>query len=73
MNFKIVANWRAVLVHAWSIRLIILAGVFSALEVVFAVFADNPPIPRGAFAGLSGSVSLAAFYFRFVSQKELRE
>jgi hypothetical protein len=70
MTIDFVPDVRRVLRHAWSIRLIIAAGVFSALEAGIPFFTDSPPLPRGVFALLSVAVSGAAFYFRIVSQKE---
>jgi hypothetical protein len=68
---RIVRNASAVLRYAWSIRLILLAALFSGLEVAFAVLADNPPIPRGLFASLSGLTTLGAFVARFVAQQNV--
>jgi hypothetical protein len=70
---KVLWNWRQILRRAWSIRLILLAGLFSGLEVAFAVFADNPPIPRGTFASLSGLTTMAAFIARVIAQKDVSE
>jgi uncharacterized membrane protein (UPF0136 family) len=70
---KVLWNWRRILLRAWSIRLILLAGLFSGLEVAFAVFADNPPIPRGTFASLSGLTTMAAFIARVIAQKDVSE
>jgi hypothetical protein len=72
LKIQLVADVRRVLRHAWSIRLIVLAGLFSALEAGIPFFTDNPPLPRGVFALLSVFVSGAAFYFRIVSQREFR-
>ena len=72
MNIRPIADWRRVLRHAWSVRMIALTAIFSGLEVGFAVFADNPPIPRGLFASLSSATTIAAVWCRFVSQKEFR-
>jgi hypothetical protein len=70
---KVLWDWRRILLRAWSIRLILLAGLFSGLEVAFAVFADNPPIPRGTFASLSGLTTMAAFIARVIAQKDVSE
>jgi polyferredoxin len=70
---KVLWNWRQILRRAWSIRLILLAGLFSGLEVAFAVFADSPPIPRGTFASLSGLTTMAAFIARVIAQKDVSE
>jgi hypothetical protein len=72
MKIRPVDDWRRVLRHAWSVRLLALSFVFDGLEAAFAVFADDPPIPRGTFALLSFGTTVLAGVFRFVSQKEFR-
>jgi len=67
---RLLPNWREVLRKAWSIRLILLAGLLSGLEVVLP-FLGELPIPSGAFAALSMVVTMAAFVARIVAQKDL--
>jgi hypothetical protein len=67
----IVCNWRDVLKHAWSLRLILLAGLLSGIELAMTIFIDNPPIPRGLFALLAVFVSIAAAVARFVAQRKV--
>ncbi|MRN66530.1 putative membrane protein [Brucella sp. 10RB9215] len=69
----LVSDWRRVLQKAWSVRLILLAGVLSGLEVVLPFLGDNFPIPSGAFALLTFVVTMAAFVMRLVSQKVFRD
>jgi len=66
---KLTDNWRGILRKAWSIRLMILAGVLSAVEVILPLFADS--IPRGTFAALSGITVAAAFVARLVAQQDI--
>jgi hypothetical protein len=61
-----VPNWRRVLRYAWSVRLMLLAALFTALEAVLPFFIDT--IPRGIFAALTFVVSGAALIARFVAQ-----
>lgn len=70
---RIVANWRDVLLRAWSIRLILLAALLSGLEVAFPLFGDALPIPAGLFAGLSFIITAGAFIARIVAQKGLSD
>lgn len=72
MEIRLHPEWRKLLRHAWSIRFMALAALFSGLEVALACFADNPPVDRIAFAGISFAVSVAGFAFRLISQKEFR-
>lgn len=72
MNISLVADWRRVLRHAWSVRLLVLSFLFDGLEFAMPVLMDNPPIERGRFFALSIAVKVAACAFRFISQKEFR-
>jgi hypothetical protein len=68
---KPVANWRAVLRRAWSIRLMLLAGLLSGAEVALPLLDGILPIPPGAFAPLTVVTVGAAFVARLVVQKGL--
>ena len=70
MKIRLHPEWRKLLRHAWSIRFMALAAVFSGLEVAMACLADNPPIDRIIFASISCLVSVGAFAFRLIAQKE---
>jgi hypothetical protein len=68
MNHHVlIRNWREVLKKAWSIRLMLLAGLLSAIEVVLPLFVYD--LPQGLFAALSGLVVMAAFVARLLAQK----
>ncbi|MER5173951.1 lysozyme [Thioclava kandeliae] len=67
--FKLLPDWREVLLRAWSIRLILLTAVLSGLEVVVSLLdADLLGMPPGAFAALAGVISIAATVARLVQQ-----
>lgn len=66
---KLYDNWKNLIRRAWSIRLMVVAGILSAVEVVLPLFADD--IPRGLFAALSGVTVAAAFVARLVAQQDL--
>lgn len=71
---KPVENWREILRHAWSVRLMLLAALLSAIEVsiqVLLAFSVKLPIPGGLFAAFAGFVTLAATVARFVAQQKL--
>lgn len=70
---KPVANWRAVLRQAWSIRLIILAGFLSGLEIFLPLIDGLFDIPRGLFAGLSALTTMGAFVARIIAQKDMND
>jgi len=62
-------NWREIARRAWSIRLLVLAGILSGLEVILPFFSED--IPRNLFAVLSFIAVSAAFVARLVVQKGL--
>lgn len=63
----LVSNWAFILKRAWSIRLILLAGVLSGAEIALPYMA--PETPSGLFAGLSALATAGAFISRIVAQK----
>lgn len=68
---RLYANWREILKRAWSVRLMLLAGILTALEVVLPLFFDV--IPRDAFAIAIGITTAAALVARLIAQKDLDE
>lgn len=68
---RLVRNWREVLRYAWSIRLILLAGLLSGAEVTLPLLQDILPIHRGVFAGLSALTGCGALVARIVAQKSV--
>lgn len=69
----LVSNWRDVVRKAWSVRLMILAGLLSGLEVALPLIDGVYEIPRGLFAALSGVTVAGAFVARIVAQKGLSD
>ncbi len=63
-------DWRKIARRAWSIRLSIVAAVFTAAEVVVPLFGDV--LPRGAFVLLAFIASIGAAVARRVAQPEVR-
>lgn len=64
-------DFRDILRKAWSIRLMIMAGVLSGVEVILPLYSDS--LPRGLFAVLSMLAIGGAFVARLVAQKGLSE
>ena len=60
-------NWKEIVRRSWSLRVIILAGVLSGLEMILPFYSDE--IPRNLFAVLSFVAVSAAFVARLVAQK----
>lgn len=65
--FHLVANWKSILKGAWSIRLMLLAGLLSGIEVALPFFVDG--FPKGVAAGLSLAVTFAALISRLIAQQ----
>jgi len=66
---KLYDNWKTIIKKAWSIRLMLLAGLLSGIEVALPFFQDT--IPRGVFAVLSILAVSGAFVARLVAQKNV--
>lgn len=68
-RLSLIPDWKSVIRRAWSIRLMLVAGLLSGVEVVLPLFVDA--LPRGLFAAVSGSVVMLAFAARLVAQQGL--
>lgn len=69
---RLVDNWRKVIKHAWSMRLMLLAGALSGAEIALPILDEFLPIPRGVFAAGSGLVTMFALVARLTAQQSLR-
>jgi hypothetical protein len=72
MKPKLVPNAGWVLRRAWSIRLIVVAGILSGCEIALPIIDQVVTIPRGVFAALSGLVTCGALISRLVAQENLK-
>jgi hypothetical protein len=72
-KLKLIPEWRGVLRRAWSIRLIVIAGILSGCEVGLPYINELTEIPRGVFAALTIIVCAGAFIARTVAQENFRE
>lgn len=68
---KLLPNWREVLKRAWSVKLIVLAGLLSGAEVAMGYMEID--LPPGVLAALASAVSGAALVARFLAQRGLSE
>jgi hypothetical protein len=67
---KLYSNWRDIARKAWSIRLIVLAGVMTGLEALVTFFGvDWIPLPHWLRMVLITLLMGGAFVARLVSQK----
>ncbi|GAB1382140.1 hypothetical protein MASR1M50_04590 [Burkholderiales bacterium] len=68
-RISLLDDWSKIARRAWSIRLSIVAAIFTAAEVVVPLFGDV--LPRGVFVLLAFSASIGAAIARLVAQPEM--
>lgn len=68
-KFALLPDWPRILKQAWSIRLTVLAGLFSAAEVILPLFIDV--LPRHLFVVLAFVAIVGAAVARLVAQPEM--
>jgi hypothetical protein len=66
----LVSNWRAVLKHAWSLRLMAAVVIFSVLELVLPAL-DDGTHPAWLFPVLTGLAGAGGFVARLVAQSKV--
>lgn len=67
----LIDDWKTVLKKAWSIRLMLLAGMLSGIEIILPLFQTS--FPRYVFAFLSFVVTIAAVVARLYAQPKMHE
>jgi len=67
---QLLPDWRDILRRAWSIRLMLIAGLLSGCEAVLPLVTDHLPWPRWASAVLVLAVVAGAFVTRLLAQKD---
>lgn len=65
----LIPNWKRIVRKAWSIRLMVFAGLLSGCEVILPLYQDS--IPRGIFAVMSMLAIGGGFVARLVAQKDM--
>lgn len=71
MKPRLIPEWKRVLRKAWSIRLILLAGLLTGCEALInAVGADQIPVPAWARSIIVLAVIGGAFVTRLLAQKD---
>lgn len=68
---KLLPDWKRIARRAWSVRLSIIAALFSGAEVVLPLFIDV--IPRNLFASLSFVAVVGAGMARVVAQPRMHQ
>jgi len=68
---KLADDWRVVLRKAWSVRLLLLAGLLSGCEAILPLVTDSLPWPRWASSLLVAGIVAGAFVARIVAQPKM--
>lgn len=68
---SLIENWQSVLTKAWSVRLIIVAGLLSGAEIAVQLGGNWLELPPGLFSTLAGLVSAAALVARLMAQQNV--
>lgn len=68
---KLIEDWRAVLTRAWSLRFIILAGLFGGVEMALPLFTDS--FPRNIFTAVTVFVCVGGAVSRFWAQPKMKK
>lgn len=66
----LVPNWPSVLVRAWSLRFMALAGLLSAAEAILPFFSND--IPHWLYGLLTFIAVVAAMVSRVVAQRGVK-
>lgn len=67
---ELIPDWKRVLRRAWSIRLMLLAGLLSGLETILPIVMDALPWPRWLASTVISFVVGLAFVTRLMAQKD---
>lgn len=70
---KLVSDWKRVLRHAWSVRLMLIAAVLTGAEAALPLIGSAFPIPPSLLAGLSFIAVGGGFAMRLIAQKEFND
>lgn len=68
---RVIPHWRRVLRYAWSVRLIVLAGVLTGLEAVLPLMPDLLPLRPEWLASLTFLIVMGALVARFIAQSNV--
>ncbi len=66
---KLSHDWKWVAKRAWSMRLILLSGVFAGADVILPLFVDS--LPRNVFAILAMLSAIGGAIARVVDQPKM--
>lgn len=66
---NLIPDWKRIIRQAWSVRLVVLSGLFAGAEVVLPLFVDA--LPRNVFALLSMVAAMGGAVARVVAQPKM--
>ena len=67
---KLLPDWKRIVRRAWSIKLMILAGLLSGLEAILPIVMDSLPWPRAVASTVISLVVGLAFVTRLMAQQD---
>jgi hypothetical protein len=65
---KLLDDWKHVVRKAWSIKLMLLAGLMTGCEAILPLVTDWVPLPRTTMAAIVFFVVMGAFVARLLVQ-----
>ncbi|TGP22284.1 MULTISPECIES: hypothetical protein [unclassified Mesorhizobium] len=68
---RLVDNWRAVLKHAWTVRIAIFAALLNGIAVTVAIITGAMPFPPIWLAIVNGVLTAAVPIVRLIPQKPI--
>lgn len=70
---KLHDDWRHIVLHAWSVRFIVITAILSGIEVFLPLIQPYVSINPILLAAATGVTTCAAFVSRIIAQKEFEE
>lgn len=67
---RLLPDWKRIMRRAWSIKLMILAGLLSGLEAILPIVMDATPWPRWLASTVISLVVGLAFVTRLMAQQD---
>jgi hypothetical protein len=67
---RLLPDWKRIMRRAWSIKLMILAGLLSGLEAILPIVMDAIPWPRWLASTVISLVVGLAFVTRLMAQQD---
>ena len=68
---KLIHDWPLVLRHAWSVRLIVLAGLLTGAEAILPFFPELFGLTAQTWALLTFLIVMAALVARLIAQQSI--